>query len=163
MDNIFKLLALEMSLGLGALAFVVWGRATFPALAAASDRVAQRHSAAKAFGIGLAIAVVALLLLKILGPAAEAVPPLRVGVLLLLAAVAVTAYRGALALWADYGRRILNDEGASELQASLAGGTLLTGLLLLFPAGPIFFAYVGVRALGTGVLLMVEPRTQGHS
>lgn len=159
MDNVIKLLAFDLLAGLGALAFVVWGRATFPALAASADALAQKTSASKGFAVGLAHVVVLVLVFKLIDAVAPALPPLRILAPILVAAAAVMAFRGAVALWPDYGRRVLADDAAPDLLATLTGGALLAGILLLFPAGPVFLAYVALRSLGNGMLQLTAPKT----
>ncbi len=53
-----------------------------------------------------------------------------------------------------------DDDAPTNLQATLAGGALLTGILMLFPIGLVFFAYVLVRSLGAGILMYVDGGTQ---
>lgn len=144
-----------LAVGIGITAFVAWGRAAFPELARRSERAVADSSPAKCFGVGLAnfavAAVVAVSLMKsgnALGPAAP------LGLLALSLLVAVTAFRGALGVWPSYGHLILGpDSAATSLQATLAGGALLTGMLFFFPLGTFFFLYAALRAVGTSVLL----------
>ncbi len=150
---------LLLGLGAGITAFMVWGRATFPRIADAAERVVRDNSAWRTFWIGLVNVVVAFLLVALFGKMGQAVPPMGLLALGVLAGVLVMAFRGGLGIWPDYGHRILGvDDPPSDLQATLTGGALLTGLLLLFPIGLAFFGYVLVRSLGAGMLLMVLPQ-----
>ncbi len=149
-----------LCLGLGATAFVVWGRAVFPQAANAADRVVARNSNWRLFWIGLANAVAAALLIVTMIKGAEAglrfLPPL---VMLSLAGLGVLVFRGALGLWPSYGYLILGKDAAvGETHATLVGGALLSGLVLLFPIGLLFVAYTFVRALGVSVLLIVKDK-----
>ena len=150
-----------LCVGAGLTAFAVWGRAAFPALAAASARAADGNSAWRSFWIGLVNAVTAFLLFALFAKIGEAIAPLRILALGVAVVVALVLFRGILGLWPSFGHRILAAEGASsDLHATLAGGALLTGFLVFFPVGTLFFLYVLIRTLGVGVLQWVESRNR---
>lgn len=150
-------LALLVALGTGLTAFVVWGRSSFPHIAAASDRAVAGASAWKTFWVGLVNAVAAFLLIVLFGKLGQAFKPAGLLAVAVLATAAVVAFRGAMGIWPAYGTRVLGpDEAPSDLQASLAGGALLTGISLLFPVGLVFGAYVLLRSMGAGVLMHVS-------
>jgi len=153
-------LANLIGLGIGLGAFIVWGRATFPELRAKADRVLREHSAWKTFWVGLVNAAVVLLVAVFLIKVAQAgAKPVAALAAALLAGAAAVAFRGAMAVWPEYGHRVLGaDEAPTDLQATLAGGGLLCGLLLLFPVGLLFFAYVLLRSMGTGILIWTQPK-----
>lgn len=152
-----NLLALLLGLGAGMTAFVVWGRCSFPQVAAAADRTVAGASAWKTFWIGLINALVAFLLVALFGKLGQAAKPFGLLALAVIGAVLVVGFRGALAVWPSYGSRVLGtDEAPSDLQTTLAGGALLTGISLLFPIGLVFSAYVLMRSLGAGVLMQVR-------
>jgi hypothetical protein len=148
-----------LCVGAGLTAFAVWGRAAFPALAAASSRAAEGNSTWRSFWVGLVNAVTAFLLFALFAKIGEALPPLRILALGILVLAALVIFRGILGLWPSCGHLILAAEGASsDLQATLAGGALLTGFLVFFPVGTLFFLYMLIRSLGVGVLQWVESR-----
>jgi len=155
-------LALFIMLGAGITAFIVWGRATFPHIARRADKVVGDNTAWKPFWVGLVNAVAAFLLAAFLGKIGKAgAPPVGLLAVLVLVGAAVTAFRGGMAVWPSYGHRVLGaDDAPTDFQATLAGGGLLTGMLLLFPVGFVFFAYVLVRSLGIGVLMLVNGQKQ---
>lgn len=157
-------LASLMGLGVGITAFLIWGRATFPKLKERADRVIRESSTWRTFWVGLINAIVAFLLVVVAAKAGAAIKPVGLVAVAIIAGAAVVAFRGALGVWPEYGHRILGgDDAPSDLQATLTGGALLTGLLLLFPVGLVFFGYVLVRSLGAGVLLMVQPAAPAAS
>lgn len=147
-----------VSVGLGITAFVVWARGSFPELAARADRTVSANSSARTFWIGLAnVAVLAAVFVAVAKAgevAGKAVVPVLVAYLLGAGALLL---RGAVAVWPSYGHLLLGpDSTATDLQASLMGGALLTAFLFFFPFGTLFFAYAVARAVGVSVLLMVK-------
>ncbi|HBL19038.1 MAG: hypothetical protein A2X36_13550 [Elusimicrobia bacterium GWA2_69_24] len=151
-------LATILCLGIGVTAFVVWGRMTFPKLARSADQVLRDHSSWKTFWIGLINAVVGFLVFVVAAKTGETVQPMQAVALLILCAAGLVVFRGALGVWPEYGHKLLeSEETPSDLKASLSGGALLTGILLLFPVGFLLFGYAAVRALGTGILMWTTP------
>lgn len=151
-----KVLVVLLATCVGMTAFVAWGRAAFPGLARAAERAAGGR-ASRAFWVGLANAIAAFLLLVAFGKGAETFKPLGVGIVLLVAGVALLVFRGALAVWPGLGQQVLGEDAApSGLQATLAGGAVLAGSLFLVPAGFLFVGYALLRALGAGVLQFVS-------
>jgi hypothetical protein len=147
--------------GIGLTAFLVWGRATFPKAAQAAARAAAANSAWRTFWVGLVNASCAFLVAVALGKLGEAFAPIGLLAVAVLGAVAALCFRGALALWPEYGYRLLGrDAEPTELQATLAGGAFLTATLLLFPIGELFVAYVLVRCLGVSVLAWLAGRSR---
>ncbi|HAH06086.1 MAG TPA: hypothetical protein DCM05_06085 [Elusimicrobia bacterium] len=148
------------AMGLGLTAFVAWGRAAFPGTASSADRLAGGSTVGKLFRVGILSAILAFLVIALLGKAAQAAPPLGLIVLLALFSLGVVVFRGALGIWPGYGRLLLGaDSAASPLQETLAGGALLSGTVFLFPVGILFFLYALVKALGVGVLLFTAQPT----
>lgn len=149
-----------ISVGLGITAFVAWARGSFPEIAARADRAAAANSSARTFWIGLANVAVLLAVFVAITKAGEvagkAVVPVLVAYLL---GVGTLLLRGAVAVWPSYGHLLLGpDSTATDLQASLTGGALLTAFLFFFPFGTLFFAYAVARAVGVSVLLMVKEK-----
>ncbi|MBI4345578.1 MAG: hypothetical protein HY553_01905 [Elusimicrobia bacterium] len=164
MNGIHQAVPALVATGIGFTAFVVWGRASFPHASEGAARAAADNSVWRTFWVGLVNAVAGFLVLGALGKAGQTVPPLGALAIPLLVGLAVMVFRGAFALWPDYGRRILGaDAEPSDLKATLAGGALLTGTLALFPIGVVFVAYVLVRCLGVSMLAWLASRQQASA
>ena len=152
-----NVLAVFLAVGIGATCFALWGRSAFKRLAESSQRVAAANTSWRSFWVGLVNAVVAFLLFVLFAKAGQVFPPAGILAAAVVAGGCVLIFRGSLGVWPAYGHMILGEDNApTELQATMAGGALLTGFLLFFPAGTLFFAYVLVRALGVAVLELVE-------
>ncbi|MFA5137827.1 MAG: hypothetical protein WC728_01250 [Elusimicrobiota bacterium] len=142
-------------LTVGGTAFLLWGRSTFPQLARSSDRIVAENTVWRTFWVGLVNVIVGFLLVAMLGKLGK---PLGALALVVLAGILVVTFRGALGVWPQYGQKVLGSEEApSDILAVLVAGGMLTGMLFLFPFGMFFLAYVLIRSLGAGMLLMVRP------
>ncbi|MBI4678581.1 MAG: hypothetical protein HY748_13470 [Elusimicrobia bacterium] len=148
-------LAFLFGVGAGLTAFVVWARAVFARAAAEGDERIGGLGRWKPFWVGLLNLAVVLVIAHALGGVGRTFPPVALLALALLAAAALVAFRGAMALWPEYGYLALGPD-AAPLRAAVTGGAMLTGMLIFFPVGTAFFAYAVVRSLGIGVLLSLK-------